>query len=284
MRKHNISRWKAGLCTAVLFSSHTPLTAKAVSYDVTNDGKVTMRDVIVVCHAVEESTASAARAEYDVTGDGLLNVHDIMQILLQLEKHIPITPPPSTGYTLDDICTNADAFRMFAGKYNGDFMNGYGIDGVYGPTYGGKESLIILAILNDGYISDDVIREVFADYSEDDIRNGIIHYYNTRWTFGMLGTDVDFSKYTLDNKLGNRLNDIDDAYRNGNIDSFLYSVIIDPNSEIEIEYLYLPAYAGLLASYDEYGKYCGPEGIDEICMDAWANKICNIAFGTPYTK
>lgn len=282
MRKHNISRWTASLCTAVLFSSHTPLTAKAVSYDVTNDGKVTMSDVIVVCHAVEERTASAARAEYDVTGDGLLNVHDIMQILLQLEKNIPITPPPSTGYTLDDICTNADAFRMFAGKYNGDFMNGYGVDGMYGPTYGGKESLIILAILNDGYISDDVIREVFADYTENDIKNAINFYYNTRWIANMCGTDVDFSKYTLDQELGEDLNAIDAAWRNGNIDSFLYDKVFAGG--IKQEYLYSPAYTGLLTSYDECYKYTHPDGIDEICMDAWANKICNIAFGTPYTK
>lgn len=282
MRKHNISRWTAGLCTAVLLSSHTPLTAKAVSYDVTNDGKVTMSDVIVVCHAVEERTASAARAEYDVTGDGLLNVHDIMQILLQLEKNIPITPPPSTGYTLDDICTNADAFRMYAGKYNGDHMNGYGIQMSNYTTYGGKECLVAFAILNDGYISDDVIREVFADYSEDDIWYGIRYYYATRATANMCGTDVDFSKYTLDQELGEDLNAIDAAWRNGTIDEFIYDKWITGN--IKPEYIYMPAYTGLLASYDEYGKYCGPEGIDEICMDAWANKICNIAFGTPYTK
>lgn len=282
MRKHNISRWTAGLCTAVLFSSHTPLTTKAVSYDVTNDGKVTMSDVIVVCHAVEERTASAARAEYDVTGDGLLNVHDIMQILLQLEKHIPITPPPSTGYTLDDICTNADAFRMFAGKYNGDHMNGYGIQMSNYTTYGGKECLVAFAILNDGYISNDVIREVFADYSEDDIWYGIRYYYATRATANMCGTDVDFSKYTLDRELGEDLNAIDAAWRNGNIASFLYDKIIARN--MNPEYGYLPAYVGLLTSYDECYKYTHPDGIDEICMDAWANKICNIAFGTPYTK
>lgn len=187
------------------------------------------------------------------------------------------TQAPISGYVLNDITTNADAFRHFAAKYNYDLLRGNGIQRLDRVTYGSKEAPVMLAILNYGYINDEVIKEIFQGYTQEEIREGIGMYYGTASLEETVGTKVDFAKYTINKTLGTDLNEIDSAYRNGQIDSFLHDLLITGN--IKQEYLTSPAYLGLLASYDMNTQFIGEGTVDYQCMDEFGKYICNVALG-----
>ncbi len=192
------------------------------------------------------------------------------------------TQAPISGYVLNDITTNADAFLYFAGKYNGQLLDGHAVNNSYGISYGHKEAVVVLAILNNGYVSDNVLKEVFKDYTEEDIYNGIMQYYATRPIEDLAKTDVNFAEFTIDNQLGNKLNELDQSYRDGELDSYLYDVLVNGNVEENI--MYNPALVGMLASYDVNRKYISLGVCDYVCMDAFANDLCQTVFGTSYTR
>ncbi len=191
------------------------------------------------------------------------------------------TQAPISGYVLNDITTNADAFRHFAAKYNYDLLRGNGIQLLEGVTYGSKDAPVMLAILNYGYINDEVIKEVFQDYTQAEVRQGIRMYYSTASLEEMVGTHVDFAKYTLNKTLGADLNEIDTAYRNGQIDAFTYDIMV--NCNIKQEYMTSPAYLGMLASYNKE-KLISGETVDYQCMDEFGKYICNVALGKEYIR
>ena len=162
------------------------------------------------------------------------------------------TNPPSisTEYKIEDIATNYNAFIVYAGKLNMDLMNGNGRYTNSGSiTYGGMESKIALAMLNDGLINDEVLQTLLKNYNIDDFELGAEYLYKWCQTQNMFETDVDFSKYTIDSEIGDYLNALDDAYRNGTAEEYIYDKFFVGN--ISDKCVKNPAIWALTSSYDE---------------------------------
>lgn len=199
----------------------------------------------------------------------------------------PVTQAPTDGvfipYSLEEIAYMPAAFDLYAQKLNKDLLKGNGIylpD--FGPTFGGKGAEITLAMLNEGKISDVVLKEIFKEYTAEEIYAYREYVYNIAQSQDTYGTDLDFTKYTLDKKLGNYLNSIDEAARNDTIENFIYDAYIVGN--IPSEYIKHPAVFSLLCSYDKNKKYISTMSVDYYCVDNFIDNICKITFGKTYTK
>lgn len=188
---------------------------------------------------------------------------------------------PNYDYKLEDIATNANAFNVYAQRFNKDLLKG---NGIYLPstgiTGGGREARFTLAMLNEDKISDEVLKEMFKDYDMDEIYSYKEYVYNIAKSQTKYGTDVDFTKYTLDKKLGNYLNSIDEANRKGEIDQFLYGALMEANMP---EYLYKPIVVAMWCSYDKNEKYISTKSAD-YDIEGFVDKLCNIVHGKTYTK
>ena len=196
----------------------------------------------------------------------------------------PVTQAPTeqnNDYKLEDIATNANAFNVYAQRFNKDLLKG---NGIYLPstdiTGGGREARFTLAMLNEDKISDEVLKEMFKDYDIDEIYSYKEYVYNIAKSQTTYGTDIDFTKYTLDKKLGNYLNSIDEANRKGEIDQFLYGALMEANMP---EYLYKPIVVAMWCSYDKNEKYISTKSAD-YDIEGFVDKLCNIVHGKTYTK
>ena len=111
------------------------------------------------------------------------------------------------------------------------------------------ESEVALAMLNDGLISDEVLKEVLKYHTADDFELATEYLYKWCQTQNMFDTDVDFSKYTIDSEIGDYLNALDDAYRNGTAEEYIYDKFVVGN--ISDKCVKNPAIWALTSSYDE---------------------------------
>ncbi len=193
----------------------------------------------------------------------------------------PSTQPSSNSkFKLEDIATNAGAFFYFSNMLNEELLENNGIDVGYGVTYGGKESDVVLALLNDGIISDEVIKEVFEYSSIEEIRNGIEFVYSIQKIEDCYGTRIDYSKYTIDKEIGNYINQISDAKDNGNIDEYIYELLTLPNLPDKINNS--TAIKAMMTTYKN--KYVSKDMSNAHGVDEFANNIANIALGKSYSR
>lgn len=187
---------------------------------------------------------------------------------------------PDYDYKLEDIANDGAAFCQFSHKLNGDLLRGNGIGLTYGVTYGGLESKIVLAILNHGAISDEVIKDVFNCYTKDEIRNGIEFIYSIQKIEDFYGTRIDYSEYTIDKEIGTYINKISDAKKMDILDEFVLKTLT-PNA-VPTKITDHIAIKAMLATYDN--QYMSKEIANEIGVDEFANNITMIALGESYTR
>lgn len=138
-------------------------------------------------------------------------------------------------------------------------------------TFGGRETRFALAMLNDELISDEVLKKLFSTYSIEEFKNCAEFVYLMRETEELFDTDVDFSKYTIDTEIGSFLNEMDDAYRNGQINDFLYDKYVDGN--ITDKCLYHVATMALAESYDIQTRYFTIPAVDELVMNDFIDRL-----------
>ena len=149
-------------------------------------------------------------------------------------KATTVTQPPVQNYTIDDICYNADAFEYYAKKLLQELMypNG-GMYNTYNGMDGEEEVRVILAMINNGYISQDVIREVFSKYPSDNIYNTYDYIKCLPYIEDYFGADVDYRNYCCTQRkyIGDYLMYIKGSYKNGSIQSVIKDQIVDNNIE-----------------------------------------------------
>ena len=190
------------------------------------------------------------------------------------------TNPPSisTEYKIEDIATNKLAFDYYAGQLNIKLMKGNGRYTSSGNiTYGGIESDVALAMLNDGLISNEVLKDVFKYYTIENFENGAEYLYEWCQTQNMFDTDVDFSKYTIDSEIGDYLNALDDAYRNGTAESYLYNKFLLGN--ISEKCKKNPAIWALSCSYDTRPAYFTTTIVEVEIMDEYIKELNQTVHG-----
>lgn len=155
----------------------------------------------------------------------------------------PVTEPVQREYNINDICYDVNAFNTIAYELCKDIkLSKDGtlyriIDTSYGSTVLDGESKYLLALLNAGSISDEVLAAVFAEYSADDIYN----FGKFAASFGeiekLYNLEVDFNNYACDDRkyvgdyintmqynvfIDNYVNFYNDQIVNGNIEQGLY--------------------------------------------------------------
>ena len=183
-----------------------------------------------------------------------------------------IEEPEYREYTLEDIRANHGAFELYAQYLTNDLMAGNAMSMSYtNYTAGGRESVLLLAMLNEGEISDEVLGKVFSDYTYDDMKNYTEFIYSIADIQEMFGTDVDFSKYTLNYEIGTYINDIDNAYRNGGIEDFLYNAYM--NGEMIEGGWGHPAIESMLCSYDTNNIYGTGQDLNIVFMDSYMENL-----------
>lgn len=190
------------------------------------------------------------------------------------------TNPPSisTEYKIEDIATNYNAFIHYASKLKMDLMNGNGRYTSSGKiTWGAKESYIALAMLNDGLISDEVLQTLLKNYNIEDFEDAAEYLYKWCQTQNMFDTDVDFSKYTIDSEIGDYLNALDDAYRNGTAEEYIYDKFEE--GKISQKCINNPAVWALSCSYDIYKLYLTSDVVEVEIMDEYIKELDKTVHG-----
>jgi len=198
----------------------------------------------------------------------------------------PITEAPTEYYEVDysfeNIAHDSAVFRYHASDLKYELFHGISIDTIYGTTSCGTECELLLAILNYGQIDDNVLQSVFQYYSESDIKNCQNFLYDyLGYAKKELGSNVDFTKYTLDKTVGEYLNSLEQAADNGTIVDMIRN---EWEGENIPEY---PAIFLALESYDE--RYNGnqiiyPGTANGYIVDRTVDDIINKALGRSYTR
>ena len=134
----------------------------------------------------------------------------------------PVEPPIYEDYSLNDITWSADAFNEYADKLNQDLYQGSMWTGIDGELHDGwRECRLALAVLNNEQINEEVLASVFADYSDDEIYSARNYIYGICSAQEVFQSEIDFNNYVIDEEIGNFLNEMDNAYEDGEIDNFM---------------------------------------------------------------
>lgn len=223
---------------------------------------------------------------YDINKDGRTDVLDYCILKRNILHEEPPAPEPPArnpeDYRLEEIAYDAEAFNQYANRLKRELFNGCGVDTPYGGTYGEVESRCILALLNNGRINGDVLARMLGNKSSETIASCTKFIYRVCYTQELCGTDLNFEKYTLDPSIGQYLNSIDDAYRNGRIEEVLYDMFM--NGNIPNDYLYNPSVLPIINSYDKDSTQLYSEFVDEYCMNAYIDNLCNTVLGYSYSR
>ena len=199
-----------------------------------------------------------------------------------------VTSEERQDYTLDDIAQSRYLLEHFGINLRHDLMSYQGsnftdISMSYGVTGGGTECIFILAALN--YDVPGVVEQLcdsFSYYDEQELLNSRDFIYRFNYVQQKFGNDVDYSKYTLNPIIGEELNQMDDAYRNGSFDEYMIDKIV--NGNIDPACLANPGFMCILSSYDEWSDYIFRFNVDEMCMDEFMSCIIENVYGHSYTK
>ena len=184
-------------------------------------------------------------------------------------------------WSFDKIATSRDVFIYYANDLNHKVLN---YRGAYMPsgrqTPGGKDAEVALIILNDGNVSDEVIRNVFSTYSIEDLENGLEYVNHLLYLQEQAETRVKLSDFVLDKEIGKYMDEIADAYWNGNIDECLTSFIYN-NGVPEKCY----SNAGFLAVTTSYcDKYLSDAEAYGYGEEPIISRISELVLGKPYHR
>ncbi len=181
--------------------------------NVNSDGAISSTDASLVLKYY-----SALSGSYKGSVEEFLQEEAKTTVPAQTTTTTAVTAPPVTTttaaavplnigeWTLNDINTSAEAFEAYADQLRVDLFGAEYIRFGYLDRHDEEQWLVahcntILALLNLDNISPDVLKEVFADYTENDL------YYESTFICKILelehefGTSVDFRQYILDEDL-----------------------------------------------------------------------------------
>ena len=231
-------------------------------------------------HIVDGSDASWILSYYayiSVHGGGEMDLRSFVEGEAPTEYYEP-------EYILENIGCQINDFEMYRGYFNSELLDGNGIECNYGSggTYGGRESKLVLALLNYRCINDDVIQNALGNFSEQELKDYQNFLYLIAPIKDATGHGVDFTNYTLNQEIGNYLNELQNA---GDINDFIYNTWVQGNMPQSCKEN--PAVAAIVASYDIYhngSKYLTQEQVDNEILNDAVDNIISKAKGYEYHR
>jgi len=194
----------------------------------------------------------------------------------------PVIDEPK-GFDINDICYDRDAFvafsKSFALSLKSNYPNSYPVfDFGYGDTTLFIESGLTVQMLNMDYC--DFSSYVIDSDSLNYLDNYSLFLYNFKFIKDFLNTDVDFSRYTVNSHVGNFLNDMDKAYKDGRYHQFMEESI--QNGYFNEEIMNNAGAYTILYSYDK-GEFLNQDDVDNVFNGA-KNSISNSLSGSSFKK
>lgn len=271
--------------------------------DADNNGAVNAVDAsIILSNYARYSTSTDKPSDYelitqDVNDDGLVNAVDASIVLsyyayrsiggtftlpeyLKAPNEAPTAPvttttePTTYEYTLENITQSAEVFNYFAEQMNNELFRGRNVltKNFNGEDYyytGEIESKVALLVLNENAsYKDGVLREVFTGYNDASIKDGVIYFYRAPRIEMACDGDVNFSEYALDKNIGNYMNALKAARKNGestgnysNMDKILEDILYNS------QYQYASDNIASLYYTIGTGHFCPESKYDGDCDD-----------------
>ncbi len=233
-------------------------------------------------HIVDGSDASWILSYYayiSVHGGGEMDLRRFVKGEAPTEYYEP-------EYILENITCEPKVYDSYACNFYGELLDGNGIQCNYdcGFTYGAEESRLIIALLNFNLIEDNVLQKDFEklSFSENNIRDYQNFLYLMAPIKDATGHGVDFTNYTLNQEIGNYLNELQNA---GDINDFIYNTWVQGNMPQSCKEN--PAVAAIVASYDIYhngSKYLTQEQVDNEILNDAVDNIISKAKGYEYHR
>lgn len=230
-------------------------------------------------HIVDGSDASWILSYYayiSVHGGGEMDLRRFVEGEAPTEYYEP-------EYILENIATEPKVYEMYIECFDGELLDGNGIqcNYGYGVTYGANESYLVLALLNNN-ISDEVLQNKLGELSEQELKDYQNFLYLIAPIKDATGHGVDFINYTLNQEIGNYLNELQNA---GDINDFIYNTWVQGNMPQSCKEN--PAVAAIVASYDIYhngSKYLTQEQVDNEILNDAVDNIISKAKGYEYHR
>ena len=190
-----------------------------------------------------------------------------------------IEEPVVDEFVLENIGTNVNVFNWYAQKLKFEIMGENAISTSYTDyTTGAREAKLLLAMLNDGYINEEVLVQAFEGDTPDDLKNYTEFIYTITDIQDTFGTDIDFSDYTLEREIGDYLNYVDEEYRYGDIEKVICDAFM--NGEIPEICAYNPAVLSIMCSCDKNNTYITEQNTNNLFMNEYINNLSRIVTST----
>lgn len=249
------------------------------SGDVNGDGSVDASDasIILSYYSFVSTGGKISLSDYLID----LNIKPVITTSTSAISTVPTSTQPiieEPYNNIEQITYDANAFKYYADCLNWDLLQGNGIYMSYtDASFGGRECYVALAILNNMEINDDVLCDVFSYYSKEELIHGCEYTYSIRAAQMLMGTDVDYSKYVIDEEIGQFLNTMDDKYRNGELyDFFKYYYFYGNLNE---KCMNNSAIWVLGSSYDVYALGMSKEAVDGLMMNERIDNLYSLIKG-----
>lgn len=297
MKFKNIASIVSALAAAVcVFTSYSYTSAETKTLtlgDVNGDSLVNAVDASEVLSEYARTSTGGAplftdeqKLCGDIDKDGAINAIDASHILsyyayrstggtLTFEEYLSptetTTDPDTTrqfAYPLEQITQSAEVFNYFAEQMNHDITQGTDVltrrfnSEEYWDN-GEMESRVALLLLNENAnYNDGVLRTVFSGYDDIDIADGVLYFFKAPTFEEICNGDIDFNNYSLDQNIGNYMNELNNKRKNNDI-SEMDKIIED----FFYNNVYEKAYHNMASFYYTVGTGAG-------CLESNYSGIC----------
>ena len=256
-------------------------TYNTTAYGTTTYGTTTNRDTTTTYRTTVGSTKK--------TTEGTKRTTESTKTTTDTTKTTSVTTKTKDSKSeLYNACNSYSKFLSYTVDFHDDFIS----DGSstfcfftmpYGETMGVYEMSYFFAILNDGYIKDDILKRYFSEVSTFSMDDAMLFIQNTIYFQEYFDNrQGDFTKYTMDPEIGKYLNKIQAAYFNGTFDSFMEDQIVKGN--IKDKYLNNAAVMIYMSSCDKKQKYLKRSDIVDNYYVPFFDNLSKIVYGHGYSK
>ena len=195
------------------------------------------------------------------------------------------TTTVESRYSLEDIKDSLNAYDCFSRQLSHELFRDALIPDGGGVRYGIDEGITLLTVLNydqitDGNISNKTVNHALGFTNDERFRKSSQLIYEIAAAEQMTGEKVDFTKYTLNKEIGEYINSLSEAAKNGTLHE---KIRLDwDEGKMPESCRSHPAAVGALAAYDIFyygGETINKKTADEFILNETVNDLLYIIYG-----